>query len=140
MEKTTLSYSEIKALAIGNPLIIEKCNLDVEVSKMNMLKANHSNQRVSLENMVYRRYPVKIAELKEQIAGSEKDVATTQTHPKSTEKFVRMEVYGTYHSKKEAAGRAIINACTDLQGSDPVQLDNPGAFLSSMSLPILTTR
>lgn len=75
VDETALSYSEIKALATGNPLIIEKCNLDVEVSKLNMLKANHLNQRFSLENMVYRRYPAKIAELKEQIAGYKKDVA-----------------------------------------------------------------
>ena len=132
VDETALSYSEIKALATGNPLIIEKCNLDVEVSKLNMLKANHLNQRFSLENMVYRRYPAKIAELKEQIAGYEKDVATAQAHPKSTENFVGMEIYGTYYSEKEAAGRAIINACTDLQGSEPVQLGQYRGFSLSL--------
>ena len=132
VDETALSYSEIKALATGNPLIIEKCNLDVEVSKLNMLKANHLNQRFSLENMVYRRYPAKIAELKEQIAGYEKDVATAQAHPKSTENFVGMEIYGTHHTEKEAAGRAIINACTDLQGSEPVQLGQYRGFSLSL--------
>ena len=132
VDETALSYSEIKALATGNPLIIEKCNLDVEVSKLNMLKANHLNQRFSLENMVYRRYPAKIAELKEQIAGYEKDVATAQAHPKSTENFVGMEIYGTHHSEKEAAGRAIINACTDLQGYEPVQLGQYRGFSLSL--------
>ena len=132
VDETALSYSEIKALATGNPLIIEKCNLDVEVSKLNMLKANHLNQRFSLENMVYRRYPAKIAELKEQIAGYEKDAATAQAHPKSTENFVGMEIYGTYHTEKEAAGRAIINACTDLQGSEPVQLGQYRGFSLSL--------
>ena len=119
-------------IATGDPLIIEKCNLDVEVSKLNMLKANHLNQRFSLENMVYRRYPAKIAELKEQISGYEKDVATAQAHPKSTENFVGMEIYGTHHSEKEAAGRAIINACTDLQGSEPVQLGRYRGFSLSL--------
>ena len=132
VDETALSYSEIKALATGNPLIIEKCNLDVEVSKLNMLKANHLNQRFSLENMVYRRYPAKIAELKEQIAGYEKDVATAQAHPKSTENFVGMEIYGTHHTEKEAAGRAIINACTDLQGSEPVPLGQYRGFSLSL--------
>ena len=132
VDETALSYSEIKALATGNPLIIEKCNLDVEVSKLNMLKANHLNQRFSLENMVYRRYPAKIAELKEQISGYEKDVATAQAHPKSTENFVGMEIYGTHHTEKEAAGRAIINACTDLQGSEPVQLGRYRGFSLSL--------
>ena len=132
VDETALSYSEIKALATGNPLIIEKCNLDVEVSKLNMLKANHLNQRFSLENMVYRRYPAKIAELKEQIAGYEKDVATAQAHPKSTENFVGMELYGTHHTEKEAAGRAIISACKDLQGSEPVQLGQYRGFSLSL--------
>ena len=132
VDETALSYSEIKALATGNPLIIEKCNLDVEVSKLNMLKANHLNQRFSLENMVYRRYPAKIAELKEQIAGYEKDVATAQAHPKSTENFVGMEIYGTHHTEKEAAGRAIISACKDLQGSEPVQLGQYRGFSLSL--------
>ena len=128
VDETALSYSEIKALATGNPLIIEKCNLDVEVSKLNMLKANHLNQRFSLENMVYRRYPAKISELKEQISGYEKDVATAQANPKSTENFVGMEIFGTHHSEKETAGRAIINACTDLQDSEPVQLGQYRGF------------
>ena len=132
VDETALSYSEIKALATGNPLIIEKCNLDAEVSKLNMLKANHLNQRFSLENMVYRRYPAKIAELKEQIAGYEKDVATAQAHPKSSENFVGMEIYGTHHTEKEDAGRAIINACTDLQGSKPVQLGQYRGFSLSL--------
>ena len=132
VDETALSYSEIKALATGNPLIIEKCNLDVEVSKLNMLKANHLNQRFSLENMVYRRYPAKIAELKEQLAGYEKDAATARAHPKSTENFVGMDIYGTQHTEKEAAGRAIINACTDLQGSEPVQLGQYRGFSLSL--------
>lgn len=132
VDETALSYSEIKALATGNPLIIEKCNLDVEVSKLNMLKANHLNQRFSLENMVYRRYPAKIAELKEQITGYEKDVATAKAHPKSTENFVGMEIYGTQHTEKEAAGRAIISACKDLQGSEPVQLGQYRGFSLSL--------
>lgn len=69
VDETALSYSEIKALATGNPLIIEKCNLDVEVSKLNMLKSNHLNQRFALENLVLRRYPADIARLTEAIAG-----------------------------------------------------------------------
>ena len=69
VDETALSYSEIKALATGNPLIIEKCNLDVEVSKLNMLKANHLNQWFALENLVLRKYPADIAKLTEAIAG-----------------------------------------------------------------------
>ena len=132
VDETALSYSEIKALATGNPLIIEKCNLDVEVSKLNMLKANHQNQRFALENMVLRKYPADIAKLTEAIAGCEKDVATAQAHPKPAEGFVGMEVMGTHYSEKEAAGKAVIRACTELQGSDAISLGQYRGF--SMSL------
>lgn len=132
VDETALSYSEIKALATGNPLIIEKCNLDVEVSKLNMLKANHLNQRFALENMVLRKYPADIAKLTEAIAGYEKDVATAQAHPKPAEGFVGMEVMGTHYSEKEAAGKAVIRACTELQSADPIPLGQYRGF--SMSL------
>ena len=132
VDETALSYSEIKALATGNPLIIEKCNLDVEVSKLNMLKANHLNQRFALENLVLRKYPADIAKLTEAIAGYEKDVAIAQAHPKTAEGFIGMEIKGTHYSEKEAAGRAVINACTELQGSEPVPLGQYRGF--SMSL------
>ena len=79
-----------------------------------------------------RKYPAKIAELKEHIAGYEKDVAIAQAHPKSAESFVGMEICGTHHTEKEAAGRAIINACTDLQGSEPVQLGQYRGFSLSL--------
>lgn len=132
VDETALSYSEIKALATGNPLIIEKCNLDVEVSKLNMLKANHLNQRFALENLVLRKYPADIAKLTEAIAGYEKDVATAHAHPKPAEGFIGMEIMGTHYSEKEAAGRAVINACTELQGSDSILLGRYRGF--SMSL------
>ncbi len=132
VDETALSYSEIKALATGNPLIIEKCNLDVEVSKLNMLKANHLNQRFALENLVLRKYPADIAKLNEAIAGYEKDVATAQAHPKPAEGFIGMEIKGIHYSEKEAAGRAVINACTELQGSDPVPLGQYRGFFMSL--------
>lgn len=132
VDETALSYSEIKALATGNPLIIEKCNLDMEVSKLNMLKANHLNQRFSLENLVLRKYPAAIAELTERIAGYEQDVAIAKAHPKSTENFVGMEVLGTVYTERKDAGKAIINACTSLNSSDPVQLGQYRGFSLSL--------
>ena len=132
VDETALSYSEIKALATGNPLIIEKCNLDVEVAKLNMLKANHLNQRFALENLVLRKYPAKIAELTEIIAGFEKDVAIAQANPKPAEGFVGMEIQNTYHSEKETAGKAILAACTGLEESDSIPLGQYRGF--SMTL------
>ena len=75
VDETALSYSEIKALATGNPLIIEKCNLDMEVARLNMLKASHLNQVYALEELVYRKYPEEITRLTERIEGYEQDVA-----------------------------------------------------------------
>ncbi len=132
VDETALSYSEIKALATGNPLIIEKCNLDVEVAKLNMLKANHLNQRFALENLVLRKYPAKIAELTEIIAGFEKDVSTAQVNPKPAEGFVGMEIQGDHHSEKETAGKAILTACSGLQESDSIPLGQYRGF--SMTL------
>ena len=132
VDETALSYSEIIALATGNPLIIEKCNLDVEVAKLNMLKANHLNQRFALENLVLRKYPAKIAELTEIIAGFEKDVSTAQANPKPAEGFVGMEIQGAHHSEKETAGKAILTACSGLQESDSIPLGQYRGF--SMTL------
>ena len=67
IDETALSYSEIKALATGNPLIIEKCNLDMEVAKLNVLKASHLSQKYALEEMVLRKYPQMIQDLKQRI-------------------------------------------------------------------------
>lgn len=128
VDETALSYSEIKALATGNPLIIEKCNLDIEVSKLNMLKANHLNQRFSLENLVLRKYPAAIAELTERIAGFEKDVAIAKAHPKPAEGFAGIEIQGNFYTERKDAGKAIINACTSLTGSDSVPLGQYRGF------------
>lgn len=132
VDETALSYSEIKALATGNPLIIEKCNLDVEVSKLNMLKASHLNQHFALENLVLRKYPAEITRLTGIIAGYEKDVANAQAHPKPAEGFVGMEIQGTHYSEKEDAGRAVIYACSSLQDPEPFPLGQYRGF--SMSL------
>ena len=85
VDETALSYSEIKALATGNPLIIEKCNLDMEVARLNMLKASHLNQVYALEELVHRKYPAEITRLTERIAGYGKDVELAKGHPKAQE-------------------------------------------------------
>ena len=133
VDETALSYSEIKALATGNPLIIEKCNLDMEVSKLNLLKANYLSQRYSLEGMVLRRYPEDIRRLTERIAGYEKDVTLAAEHPKLREGFVGMEILGAAYTEKEGAGKAIIDACTKMTGSDAVFLGQYRGFSLTLS-------
>lgn len=128
VDETALSYSEIKALATGNPLIIEKCNLDMEVARLNMLKASHLNQVYALEELVYRKYPEEITRLTELIAGYEQDVALAAAHPKAQEGFCGMEVEGKHYAEKEDAGKAIIDVCTRMTGSDAVLLGQYRGF------------
>ena len=128
VDETALSYSEIKALATGNPLIIEKCNLDMEVARLNMLKASHLNQVYALEELVYRKYPEEITRLTERIAGYEQDVALAAAHPKAQEGFCGMEVDGKRYAEKEDAGKAIIDVCTRMTGSDAVLLGQYRGF------------
>lgn len=128
VDETALSYSEIKALATGNPLIIEKCNLDMEVARLNMLKASHLNQVYALEELVYRKYPEEITRLTERIAGYEQDVALVADHPKAQEGFCGMEVDGKHYTEKEDAGKAIIDVCTRMTGSDAVLLGRYRGF------------
>ena len=128
VDETALSYSEIKALATGNPLIIEKCNLDMEVARLNMLKASHLNQVYALEELVHRKYPAEITRLTERIAGYEKDVELAKAHPKAQEGFCGMEVEGKHYAEKEDAGMAIIDVCTKMTGSDAVLLGQYRGF------------
>ncbi|HMM06880.1 MAG TPA: SNF2-related protein, partial [Clostridiales bacterium] len=128
VDETALNYAEIKALASGNPLIIEKCNLDMEVGKLNMLKANHLSQKYALEELVIRKYPEGIKLLTERLAGYEQDIQLVTAHPKLPEQFPPMEVMGTTYAEKEPAGKAIIDACTKMTGSDAVFLGQYRGF------------
>jgi uncharacterized membrane-anchored protein YhcB (DUF1043 family) len=128
VDETALSYSEIKALATGNPLIIEKSNLDMEVGKLNMLKASHLSQKYALEDLVLRKYPETITRLTERIAGYEKDVQLISKYPKPQEGFVGITILDKSYTEKEAAGKAIIDVCTKMTGSDAVSLGQYRGF------------
>ena len=128
VDETALSYSEIKALATGNPLIIEKCNLDMEVSKLNMLKASYLNQKYALEDLVLRKYPESITRLKERVAGYEQDIQLVEAHPKPKEGFAGIEIDGKTIADKETAGKAILDVCTKMTDSDAIALGEYRGF------------
>ena len=128
VDETALSYSEIKALATGNPLIIEKCNLDMEVGKLNMLKASYLSQKYALEDMVLKKYPEAITRLTERIAGYEQDVQLAAAHPKPQEGFAGITILDQTYAEKEAAGKAILDVCTKMTGSDAVFLGQYRGF------------
>ncbi len=117
VDDTALSYAEIKALATGNPYIKEKMDLDIQVSKLKLLKANHTSQKYRLETEIARNYPVKITALKERIAGLKADAeAVKPLLEKEKEKDDFSIIIGgkTYTDRKEA-GTAIIAACAGLK-------------------------
>ena len=101
---------------------------DVDVARLNMLKASHLNQVYALEELVYRKYPEEITRLTERIAGYEQDVALAAAHPKAQEGFCGMEVDGRHYTEKEGAGKAIIDVCTRMTGSDAVLLGQYRGF------------
>jgi hypothetical protein len=121
IDETALSYSEIKALATGNPLIIEKCNLDMEVGKLNVLKASHLSQKYALEEMVLKKYPRVIQDLQQRIFGYQRDAQLAELHPKPKEGFAGITLMGKEIAEKEAAGKAIIDICTTMTGSETAE-------------------
>jgi len=133
VDTTALNYAEIKALATGNPMIIEKSNLDMEVGKLTMLKANHLSQKYALEEMVIRKYPESITRLTERVKGYEQDILLVKGHPKLPEVFAPMEIFGVVHTEKESAGKAILDACTKMTGSDAVFLGKYRGFAMTLA-------
>ena len=128
VDETALSYSEIKALATGNPLIIEKCNLDMEFGKLNMLRASYLSQKYGLEDMVLKKYLEAITRLTERIAGYEQDVQLAAAHPKPKDGFAGITILEKSYADKEAAGKAILDVCTKMTGSDAVFLGQYRGF------------
>ena len=133
VDETALSYAEIKALATGNPQIIEKCNLDMEVSKLNMLRASHLSQRYALEELVLRKYPAEIKELNERIAGYEQDSTHLTEHPKPAEGIAPMVLGVVIYTERENAGKAIIEACTHMNGAETVSIGSYRGFSMLLS-------
>ena len=120
VDEQALSYAEIKALCAGNPLIREKMDLDVEVARLRLLKADHQSQQYRLEDRLLRWFPAEMENLQEVIHGLEADLETAAAHPLPPEGFAGMEVQGQLLSEKETAGAAILAACRELKGTEAV--------------------
>ena len=113
VDETALNYAEIKALASGNPLIKDKMNLDIEVSKLKMLKATFLNQRYALEDKIIKYFPVEIAETKERLAAYNEDIKTVKENTRpNVDGFIPMELKGTVYSNKKVAGTELLSICT----------------------------
>ena len=123
VDEQALSYAEIKALASGNPMIKEKMDLDIEVSKLKLLKANHLSQKYALEDAISKTFPKNIAEAQERISGYEADIAAVKenTHP-NADGFSPLVLMGVPHTDKKEAGAALLTMCQTMLSPEATQI------------------
>ena len=134
VDETALSYAEIKALCAGNPLIKEKMDLDIEVARLRLLKANHQSQRFQMEDRLLKYFPVEVEKCRAQVGGFEADLETRNSHPLPSEGFVGMEVLGHTFSDKEEAGKAILEAVKTVVDMKSVRIGHYRGFEMSLEL------
>ena len=134
VDETALSYAEIKALCAGNPLIKEKMDLDIEVARLRLLKANHQSQRFQMEDRLLKYFPVELEKCRAQVGGFEADLETRNNHPLPSEGFVGMEVLGRAFSDKEDAGKAILEAVKTVVDMKSVRIGHYRGFEMSLEL------
>ena len=129
IDETALSYAEIKMLATGNPYIKEKMDLDIQVQKLKLLKSNFLSEKYALEDKIIKYYPQRITSLENRINGLKADVKTAKQHPKPTDdRFIGMEVKGVFFPEKAEAGKAIIEACKQMNSPDLIPLGKYRGF------------
>ena len=123
VDEQALSYAEIKALASGNPMIKEKMDLDIEVSKLKLLKANHLSQKYALEDAISKGFPKQIAETQARIAGYGADIAAVKenTHP-NEDGFSPLTLAGVTHADKKEAGAALLTMCQTMLSPEATQI------------------
>ena len=123
VDDQALSYAEIKALASGNPLIKEKMDLDIEVTKLKLLKSSHLSQRYSMEDAISKTFPKSIAETQERLAGYGADIAAVKAHTAPNEDgFSPMTLAGKVYTEKKAAGAELLVMCQNMLTPEAMQI------------------
>ena len=118
VDEQALSYAEIKALCAGNPLIKEKMDLDVQVAKLKVLKADHQSQKFRLEDKLLTKFPAEIQEQTAKIAALKSDAEIAAAHPQDKENFCGMVIKGMTYDEKKTAGERLILACMELPNTE----------------------
>ena len=118
VDEQALSYAEIKALCAGNPLIKEKMDLDVQVVKLKVLKADHQSQKFRLQDKLLTKFPADIQETNAYIAGVKADAQLAATHPQVQEGFCGMTIKGVTYDEKKTAGERLVLACSELPNAE----------------------
>ena len=133
VDETALSFAEIKALCAGDPRIKERMDLDVEVSRLKLMKADHQSKQYRLEDQLLKYFPEEIEKNKGFIKGLEADMETLAAHPHPEDGFIGMEVRGDVLTDKENAGAALLDACKEVKNADPVQVGSYRGFTMYVS-------
>ena len=133
VDEQALSYAEIKALCAGNPLIKEKMDLDIEVARLKVFRADYQSQHFRLEDQLLKYFPAEIEKQHGFIRGFEADIQTVAEHPTVKDGFVGIEVGGVHFEEKEAAGEAILAACKQYKGEMPQPLGTYRGFAMELS-------
>jgi len=118
VDEQALSYAEIKALCAGNPLIKEKMDLDVQVAKLKVLKADHQSQKFRLQDKLLTKFPADIQEANAHIAGLKADAQLAAAHPQGKEEFCGMTIKGVAYDEKKTAGERLVLACSELPNAE----------------------
>ncbi len=134
VDETALSYAEVKALCAGDDRIREKMNLDVDVAKLKVLKADHQSKQHRLEDDIHIRYPAQIEKLTEIIGHLEHDRKTVEQNPHPADSFAGMKIRGTHFAEKDTAGEALLAVMKEAQGLEPLKIGSYRGFDMSLTL------
>ena len=134
IDETALSYAEIKALCAGDERIKEKMDLDMDVAKLKLMKANHQSQQFRLEDNLLKYFPEEIERNKGFIKGLETDMGTLAAHPHTKDGFAGMVVRGDFLTDKDNADAAILEACKEVNGLEPMEIGSYRGFTMSLSV------
>lgn len=128
VDEATLSFAEIKALCAGDPCIKERMDLDVEVSRLKIMKADHQSKQYRLEDNVLKHFPEQIQQAQGFIAGLTDDIQTLNQHPRLAEGFAGIEILGAAYADKAEAGTALLDAIQDVTDEEPVIIGSYRGF------------
>ena len=139
VDEQALSYAEIKALCAGNPLIKEKMDLDVQVAKLKVLKADHQSQKFRLQDKLLTKFPADIQEANAHIAGLKADAQLAAAHPQGKEEFCGMTIKGVAYDEKKTAGERLVLACSELPNAEEKVIGSYRGFELSLRFDAFRT-
>ena len=139
VDEQALSYAEIKALCAGNPLIKEKMDLDVQVAKLKVLKADHQSQKFRLQDKLLTKFPADIQETNAHIAGLKADAQLAADHPQGKDEFCGMTIKGVTYDEKKTAGERLVLACSELPNAEEKVIGSYRGFELSLRFDAFRT-